>query len=90
MHHTNEDFRSSSFPERIASLTATTASLMSLSLLSMICSLSVSTKGKTVQYKNSTTQEALLWQTDRATRYFSRNLVNCCRTVGTSCTTNPQ
>jgi len=59
MHHTNEDFRSSSFPERIASLTATIAFLMSL-LNSMICSLSVSIKGKTVQYKNSTTQEALL------------------------------
>jgi len=60
MHHTNEDFKSSLFPERIASLTATIAFLMSLSLLSMICLLSVSTKGKTVQYKNSTTKEALL------------------------------
>jgi len=59
MHHTNEDFRSSSFRERIASLTAIIAFLMSL-LNSMICSLSVSIKGKTVQYKNSTTQEALL------------------------------
>ena len=33
-------------------------------------------------------QEALLQQTDRATRCVS--LVNCCTTVGTSCTTNPQ
>ena len=35
-------------------------------------------------------QEALLPQTDRATRYVSQNLVNCCTTVGTSCTLNPQ
>ena len=35
-------------------------------------------------------QEALLPQTDRATRYISRNLVNCCSTVETSCTANPQ
>ena len=28
-------------------------------------------------------QEALLPQTDRATRYVSRNLLNCCTTVGT-------
>jgi len=33
-------------------------------------------------------QEALLPQTDRATRCVSRNAVNCCTTVGTSCTTN--
>ena len=35
-------------------------------------------------------QEALLPQTDRATRSVSRNLVNCCTTVGTSCTAYPQ
>jgi len=29
-------------------------------------------------------------RTDRATRSGSRNLVNCCTTVGASCTTNPQ
>ena len=33
-------------------------------------------------------QEALLLRTDRATRCVSRNAVNCCTTVGTSCTTN--
>jgi len=33
-------------------------------------------------------QEALLTQTDRATRCVSRNLVNSCTTVGASCTTN--
>ena len=32
-------------------------------------------------------QEALLPQRDRATRCVSRNLVNCCTTVGTWCTT---
>jgi len=32
-------------------------------------------------------QEALLPQTDRATRYFSQHLVN---RIKTSCTTNPQ
>jgi len=31
-------------------------------------------------------RETLLLQTDRATRYVSRNLVSCCKTVGTSCT----
>jgi len=35
-------------------------------------------------------QEALLPQTDRATSCFSRYLVHCCTTVGTSCTTNSQ
>jgi len=35
-------------------------------------------------------QEALLSQTDRATRCVSRNLVNCRTAVGTSCTTNPE
>jgi len=35
-------------------------------------------------------QESLLPQTDWAMRYVSRNLVNCCTTVGTSCPTNPQ
>ena len=35
-------------------------------------------------------QEALLPQTDRATSCFSRYLVNCCTTVGTSCTANSQ
>ena len=35
-------------------------------------------------------QEALLSQTDRATPYVSRNLVNCRTAVGTSCTTNPE
>jgi len=35
-------------------------------------------------------QEALLPQTDRATRCVSQKLVNCCATVGTSCTANPQ
>jgi len=34
--------------------------------------------------------EALLSQTDRTTPYVSRNVVNCCTTVGTVCTTNPQ
>ena len=33
---------------------------------------------------------AVIPQTDRATRYVSRNLVNCGTTVGTGCTTNPQ
>ena len=33
-------------------------------------------------------QEALLSQTDRATRRVSRNLVNSCTTSGTRCTTN--
>ena len=32
----------------------------------------------------------LLPQTDRATRCFSQNLVNCCTAVGTSCTTNQE
>jgi len=35
-------------------------------------------------------QKALLPQTDRATRYISSNLVNCCTTVETSCTANRQ
>jgi len=35
-------------------------------------------------------QEVLLLQTDRATRSVSQNLVNCCTTVGTSCTTNSE
>jgi len=35
-------------------------------------------------------KEPLLPQTDRATRYISQNLVNCCTTVETSCTANPQ
>ena len=38
----------------------------------------------------SETQEALLSQTDYATRYIGRNLVSCCKTAGTGCTTNPQ
>ena len=33
---------------------------------------------------------ALLPQKDRATRHVSRYLVNCCKTVRTSCTTNRQ
>jgi len=38
-------------------------------------------------------QEALLLQTDRATRCIRQKLVNCCRaydSLGTSCTTNPE
>ena len=35
-------------------------------------------------------QEALLTQTDRATRRVSRNLANCCTTLTTSCTTHPE
>jgi len=35
-------------------------------------------------------QEALLPQADRATRHVSRNLVNCCTAVRTSCAANPQ
>jgi len=34
-------------------------------------------------------QETLLPRTDRATRYVSRNLVNCGITVRTRCTANP-
>ena len=34
--------------------------------------------------------QALLLQTDCATRAVSQNLVNRCTTVGTSCTTNPE
>jgi len=42
------------------------------------------------RYYRIDSQEALLPQTDRATRYVSRNLVNCCTTVKTSPIINPQ
>jgi len=35
-------------------------------------------------------REALLSQTDRATRCISRNVINCHTTAGTSCKTNPE
>ena len=38
----------------------------------------------------TTGQEALLPQTDRATRCGSRNAANCCTTGEASCTSNPQ
>jgi len=43
-----------------------------------------------IREQTDITRAALLLPTDRATHFVSRNLVNCCTTVGTSCTTDQQ
>ena len=42
----------------------------------------LSTRLDALRIDSSTIQEALLPQTDRATRFVSINPVNCCTTVG--------